>query len=277
MTTLTQAGIATFSSRWEHQKDGNRSLRNFTRACHFNPLRPDLNVTEVTTHTLSLAAASMREAGLANATVNRLVSTVCAALSTCEDMGVIVQSPRYRRMREKEGRKYVMPDDVWERFSTILHQLSPSCSRKAVFLRETGCRSGEASKLQWEDVSINCKTRDTCSFRDTKNGQDRLVPLSRMAVRIVDLQQGMRTWLATPFPVSDSKFSRNWAKARELVGQASNPEFVPHCLRHTFASRLSEKGVPIQHIKELLGHSDISMTMRYTHTSQEALRESINK
>jgi hypothetical protein len=40
-----------------------------------------------------------------------------------------------------------------------------------------------------------------------------------------------------------------------------------HTLRHTFASRLLERGVDIMTVKELLGHSSVTVTMRYTHSS----------
>ncbi|MCX6799918.1 MAG: tyrosine-type recombinase/integrase, partial [Candidatus Falkowbacteria bacterium] len=48
-----------------------------------------------------------------------------------------------------------------------------------------------------------------------------------------------------------------------------------HTLRHTFASRLAANNIPIIAIKELLGHSDIKMTMRYAHLSSLELRRAI--
>lgn len=48
-----------------------------------------------------------------------------------------------------------------------------------------------------------------------------------------------------------------------------------HKLRHTFASRLAEKGVAMATIKELMGHSDIRTTMRYAHLGQHVLKDAI--
>ena len=48
-----------------------------------------------------------------------------------------------------------------------------------------------------------------------------------------------------------------------------------HTLRHTYASRLVEKGNSIFVVKELLGHSDISMTLRYSHLSNDSLRQAV--
>lgn len=49
-----------------------------------------------------------------------------------------------------------------------------------------------------------------------------------------------------------------------------------HTLRHTFASRLAQKGILLKAIQELLGHSNIQTTMRYTHLSPTELRSAID-
>src|SRR5262249_26553503 len=48
-----------------------------------------------------------------------------------------------------------------------------------------------------------------------------------------------------------------------------------HVLRHTFATQLTLRGVPLTVVKELLGHSCIAMTMRYSHVAPSALRSAI--
>jgi site-specific recombinase XerD len=50
-----------------------------------------------------------------------------------------------------------------------------------------------------------------------------------------------------------------------------------HMFRHTFASRLTREGVDIVTVKELLGHSNISTTMRYAHSNDEAKRRAVQR
>ena len=57
----------------------------------------------------------------------------------------------------------------------------------------------------------------------------------------------------------------------EIVG------FTFHDLRHTFAGRLVMAGVDLPTVKELLGHRDISMTMRYTHLSSDHKQAAVGK
>jgi site-specific recombinase XerD len=49
-----------------------------------------------------------------------------------------------------------------------------------------------------------------------------------------------------------------------------------HVLRHTFASHLAMRGVPLHTVQALMGHSTITMTMRYAHVAPSALRTAID-
>ena len=59
--------------------------------------------------------------------------------------------------------------------------------------------------------------------------------------------------------------------------KAEIKDFTFHDLRHTFASRLVMAGVDLPTVKELLGHRDISMTMRYTHLSSNHKQTAVGK
>ena len=59
------------------------------------------------------------------------------------------------------------------------------------------------------------------------------------------------------------------------LDKTGNQNFHFHDLRHTFATRLAQRGVDIYKISKLLGHQDIRMTQRYSHHSPESLRDGI--
>jgi site-specific recombinase XerD len=65
-----------------------------------------------------------------------------------------------------------------------------------------------------------------------------------------------------------------WLK---LARTARLTNFRFHDLRHTFASKLVQRGVPLNTVRQLLGHSDFSLTLRYAHLAAEDLAAAVEK
>ena len=80
----------------------------------------------------------------------------------------------------------------------------------------------------------------------------------------------MSEWTGTK--IDGDNLRRAFKKALQKAGIE---DFHFHDLRHTFATRLAQKGVDIYTISKLLGHKDIRMTQRYSHHSPESLRDGI--
>jgi integrase len=71
---------------------------------------------------------------------------------------------------------------------------------------------------------------------------------------------------------------RDWRRwFEDAVEAAEIPDFHYHDLRHTFGSRLVMKGVDLRTVMELMGHSDITMTMRYAHLAQSHVRDAVER
>ncbi|HKK77307.1 MAG TPA: tyrosine-type recombinase/integrase [Saprospiraceae bacterium] len=137
-----------------------------------------------------------------------------------------------------------------------------------------GLRLSEVCHLQLKDIDTQ---REMIHIRNSKNNKDRMVPLSRsiavlLGKYVEEYQIGHwlfeGQWKGEPY--SGSSLSAVFRRARSAAGIRKSATF--HSLRHSYATHLLEAGTDLRLIQELLGHSDIKTTLRYTHVSQRMLR-----
>lgn len=169
-------------------------------------------------------------------------------------------------------------------FEEATRLLSAADDWRSMFLvaLRTGLRHGELLALRWEDVDIvagRLVVRRT-AWRGVegppKGGREREVPLSDEA------RDALRT--------APSRFRAGYVfgdgTTRLTAGETKWPLWSScrraglvrcgwHVLRHTFASHLAMRGVPMKAIQELLGHTSMKMTMRYAHLSPDVRREAV--
>lgn len=125
----------------------------------------------------------------------------------------------------------------------------------------TGLRRGELTQMLWRDVDLDERVL-TVRAEIAKSGTTRHVPLNREAVDVLTRWREQHDGAGRVFAVDDPK--KAWAALLDL---AEIEDFRFHDLRHHFASRLVMAGIDLNTVRELLGHADLKMTLRYAHLS----------
>ncbi|WP_080400507.1 MULTISPECIES: tyrosine-type recombinase/integrase [Burkholderia cepacia complex] len=143
----------------------------------------------------------------------------------------------------------------------------------------TGCRKNELLKLEWSRVDFE---RAVLSLEpgDTKNGKRRVVPLNDEAMAAL---RDQREWVRVTVPrspwvfavASGDRMTTIQKGFRAACVRAGIDDFRVHDLRHTFASWLVMAGVSLYVVKDLLGHSSITVTERYAHLAPHMGREAV--
>ncbi|SCW76929.1 Site-specific recombinase XerD [Rhizobium mongolense subsp. loessense] len=137
---------------------------------------------------------------------------------------------------------------------------------------DTGFRQGEVLKITKRDVDL----ADLWTY-DTKAGTNRDVPLTARAKEVLLRRaKPLNDPDAKLFQQKPAIYRDHWKKMQSDLGMTDDRNYVPHVLRHTFATNLLLH-TDIRTAQELLGHKRIETTQRYAHTSAERKRLAIQK
>ncbi len=136
----------------------------------------------------------------------------------------------------------------------------------------TGMRLGELLKLRWNNIHFDRRWL-TVEGREAKSRQTRHVPLNAEAVNVLTQWREQSGSQGRVFDVSRS-FKTAWWR---LLERAAIYDFRWHDLRHHFASRLVQAGVPLNTVRDLLGHSSVAMSLRYAHLAPDQRCEAVAK
>ncbi|MEZ5332130.1 MAG: tyrosine recombinase XerC [Thermoanaerobaculia bacterium] len=149
-------------------------------------------------------------------------------------------------------------------------------------LYATGLRVGELVSLDWTAIDLGGRVLRVVG----KGGKERMVPFGRPAAEALkawhgpwgDLRaaHGAGSELEEPVFLNHRGGRLTDRSVRRIVDRAVEQAALargvhPHTLRHTFATHLLESGADLRAIQELLGHSSLSTTQRYTHVDIDRL------
>lgn len=266
--TLRQVADIVYATRWKGHKSEGTTMLNLGLVLDI--LGEQTPVAEITQESIDRVIEGLRARGNSDATINRKLSPLRILLEAARKRKWLVEAPELPHWKEGKGRVRFFTDREEQALLLKTWAIGRPDERSLfMFLLDTGARVGEALKLEWRDVADNRVT-----FWDTKNGESRTVPLTRRAAGILE-EIALKRPDPRPFPLTYPEVRHTWDRVRTLLGKDTDPQWVIHTLRHTCASRLVQRGVPLIVVMKWLGHKSIQMTMRYAHLAPSNLDEAV--
>jgi integrase len=253
------------------------------------------------------------KAGTKPVTLNRQLDTLRAALKKAVEWGVITVHPlaglkrlkvdddeRVRflsaaeenRLRDALVKRETNLRDARDRFNEWREKRHKAVlpSRRDAFVDHvrplvilalnTGLRRGEMFALRWSDISFESAML-TVRAAASKSGDSRRVPLNTEAAGVLAAWRKQSTDRAADALVFPGEGGRKLTKVNKawdtVCTLAKVTDFRLHDCRHHFASRLVQKGVDLNTVRALLGHADLTMTLRYSHLAPDNLSAAVAK
>lgn len=178
---------------------------------------------------------------------------------------------RFVRFLPEDNLRFETLSDSQE--AALLLASPPYLREMIVFAINTGLRTSDILGLQWKEVDIDQKRLKKIV---KKSERPLSLPLNDSAFRVVEARAAVQHGHYVFYnPMTGDRFKDIKGAMLAAVKRAGLPKITWHMFRHTFASRLTRDGVDIVTVKELLGHANISTTMRYAHSNDDAKRRAV--
>lgn len=278
---MLEAEIPTFNEitaeYLQHQRDV-KQIRSYTRTAqavsHFSKLFGDKRLKDITATDIDIFKQRRLKDGIKLSTIVR-------------DLVVIRHLFNYAYNRKKLfGRNPVsesgLPqiNDKKERVLTVIEQeellkhCSPALAGVIKLALNTGMRRGEILGLKWTWVGLQEGFINLPSTH-SKSKKSRRVPINPVVRKILaelKLQSADKELVFQVSPTEQGAWTWLQREFKEACRNAGIQGVRFHDLRHTAATRLVEAGIPLHAVAELLGHSSIRMTERYSHPQESVIK-----
>lgn len=238
----------------------------------------DIEMEDITPMSYVKIQNHFRKLGKSNATCNRITSSLSTIFTELKKHNLIENVVRCPNLlKEPKGRLTYYTDEEVQSMMDACHQLEEHDKMQVkdiiLYASHTGARRGEILKLTWANVIWDM---DLCCFRNTKDGTDRDVPMTAAVREMLSRRWDERIDDAEVFPMHQDKLLRRIKKLKIICG-ITEEEKVFHTFRHHVATKLFFKGCAANEVMDLLGHSQITTTMRYAHATAEGKRRAVSQ
>ncbi len=219
---------------------------------------------------------------LAPATRNRKIGALKSFFRFLTEQKILQEDLAHRLMSPKVPKKiphFLSVDEAIACLKTLEKEAKEDLSRERelllfLLLYGAGLRISEACSLRWVQISGDCKTARLKGKGDKERVVAFPLPVRQILKRLSERSNhGPAIW---------GERSLDTRKAYEMIRQAGIrtgllKNLNPHALRHSFATHLLSSGANLRTLQELLGHSSLQATEKYTHLGIHELARVLEK
>ena len=266
MPTLSEATRVVYKRR----KNGTKSATNFLIGMKHNiKALGDLPVNKITRPMVNKMMDILKqERKNSNAVVNQKMGYLRVVLQEMEEDGFIEMIKMPKPRPTKNTKVHYLTKDMEDELLSWLLDHDEKAFHIVQALIDLGCRVNELLNLEERFVDM---PNNQINFNDRKNDKAVAVPMTQRVILIMNTYCWGKKPTDKLFDINYSELNAIWQKARKDLGYADKKFYTIHLCRHTCASRLVQRGVPILLVKDWLGHEDIENTMIYAHLAPKAL------
>ena len=263
---------------YKRQYNGTDSAKNFLTAMNHNiqaigDIRVDKITTPVVNKMMDYLLLKLKNS---KAVVNTKRGYLKTVLDHMIDDGYIDKVRLPKRHRIKKQKVEYLTQDMEDELLDYLRDKSFDEDKKIYLeshfiiscLIDLGCRVSELLGLEKRYVDFD---NNQINFNERKNDNAVAVPMTDRVKKIMKLYCYNKRDFDRVFSLEYDQLNGIWQDARKSLGYADKKFYTLHLCRHTTASRLVQRGVPLLLVKDWLGHEDIKTTMIYAHLQPRAL------
>lgn len=240
----------------------------------------DVSVRKITTEEIRAYLADYQKwNNCSNVTVDNIRRNISSFFSWLEEEDYILKSPmrRIHKIKTKTVVKNVITDEGIERLRDKCSQIRDLAMIDLLY--STGIRVGELVNLNIEDIDLEGRE---CIVYGKGDKERRVYFDAKAKVHLKEYIEGRKDNNKALFVTLDAPHDRLKISGVEIrlrqLGRSLNLDRIhPHKFRRTMATRAIDKGMPIEQVQRILGHSQIDTTMQYAMVNQNNVKTSHQK
>jgi integrase len=278
----------TFAQKWfethvvPNNKYSEQRHKKYVLSASLVPFFGKMKIGEISSYDIERYKAKLVKEGVTNKTIKNHLTVLNKLLKTAYEWLKLGGAPPKIVWPKCASYRtdYLSPEEC-ELLLSHAHGLDREMILMAL---RTGMRQGELKGLQWSaidwqnhSVAVRHSRCDRAkALVAPKNGRERHVPLDNELFEVLCKRKRDAGYVFLDAGGQPFNHKRLVTRLARVCRRAGVRRVTWHVLRHTFASHLAIRGVPLHVVQQLLGHTDISTTLRYAHVAPSALRTAVD-